>query len=103
MGWQSQTGSAIAPRDFLRHLPVLAKTVTEIKDKAYNARAVLQDGSLKPSETAVPLMSDDEIQLSDVTADTELTTEMDTEDGEEVQWILPKLDPDAILDEGKEG
>jgi len=63
----------------------------EVKDKAHNVRAVLQDGSSKPSETAAPLMSDDEIQLSDVTADTDLTTEMDTEDGEEVQWILPKL------------
>ncbi|KAG9228612.1 hypothetical protein BJ875DRAFT_526086 [Amylocarpus encephaloides] len=64
----------------------------EIMDKAHNAGAVLQDGSMKLKETAAPLMTDDGIQPSDVTADIELTTEMDTEDGEEVRWILPKLE-----------
>lgn len=64
----------------------------EIKDEANNARAVFQGGFLKPSETAAPLMVDDEIQLSDVTANTELMTEMDTEGGEEVRWIFPKLE-----------
>ncbi|KAM5342059.1 hypothetical protein ACJ41O_015090 [Fusarium nematophilum] len=61
----------------------------ELQNKTHQAKAVMQDGG--PVNDMV-LMHDDDVTVDDVFSDRGLTTETEAENGEEVVWIVPKVD-----------
>lgn len=64
----------------------------ELMHETYKDKAVMHAGNAVKAGKPMLLMFDDFVSLEDVFISRSLTTEMETEDGEEVIWIVPKDD-----------
>ncbi|KAJ4217087.1 hypothetical protein FSOLCH5_001912 [Fusarium solani] len=64
----------------------------ELRSKTHQDKAVMQDGGAVKAESTTVLMHDDEVTPDDVFIDKLLATEGEAENGEEVVWIVPKVD-----------
>ncbi|WAO84615.1 Hypothetical protein NCS54_00183500 [Fusarium falciforme] len=66
----------------------------ELRSRTHQDKAVMQNGGAVKAESAVVLMHDDDVTLDNVFIDKHLTTETEAENGEDVVWIVPKVDQD---------
>ncbi|KAK0509767.1 hypothetical protein JMJ35_008161 [Cladonia borealis] len=64
---------------------------SELKDKTHKDKVVMQDVTPGQKDPDMTLQADNNITLSDVFTDAELTVDKDIEDGEEVKWIIPNV------------
>ena len=64
----------------------------DIKNKAHKEKVVMQDGAAVRSESAPVLTVDDEVTPSEVSENIDLTVHNDVEDGQEVRWVIPKVE-----------
>ncbi|KAB5536168.1 hypothetical protein GE09DRAFT_1226898 [Coniochaeta sp. 2T2.1] len=69
-----------------------------IKNKAHTEKVVMQDGAAVRSESSLVLAVDDEVTPSDVSESIDLTVDKDVEDGEEVRWVIPKVDSELATE-----
>ncbi|KAL1848857.1 hypothetical protein Daus18300_013469 [Diaporthe australafricana] len=72
----------------------------DIKHAAHNERVVMQDGAAVYSEPTLTLAVDDDVTPAEVSEDMDLTVEKDVEDGgdgEQEQWVIPKMDSEPAL------
>lgn len=65
-----------------------------LRSKTHQDKAVMQDGGAVKAENTMVLMHDDDVTVDHVLIDKTLTTEREVENGEEVAWIVPKVDND---------
>ncbi|KJZ70856.1 hypothetical protein HIM_09770 [Hirsutella minnesotensis 3608] len=70
----------------------------DIKNKAHKEKVVMQDGAVVRSESALVLAVDDEVAPSDVSESIDLTVDKEVEDGEEVRWVIPKVDSELATE-----
>lgn len=72
----------------------------DLKHVAHNERVVMQDGAVVRSGLTLELAVDDDVSSADVSGSMDLAVEKGFEDGgdgEEVQWIVPKMGSELAL------